>query len=75
MLLFSAAYLLWCIIILMSEASDNTPSDPIGPRDPTTFPSLEPVTSSLQSSAENHLKVLSAYVSLQYRLPLDLSLE
>ena len=45
--------------ILMRETSDNTPSDPISPRDPTAFPSLEPVISSLQSSAENHLKVLS----------------
>ena len=47
--------------ILMRETSDNTPSDPISPRDPTAFPSLESVISSLQSSAENHLKVLSLY--------------
>ena len=47
--------------ILMPETSDNTPSDPIGPCDPTAFPSLEPVKSSLQSLAEKHLKVLSSY--------------
>ena len=57
----------------MRETSDNTPSDPISLRDPTAFSSLEPVISSLQSSAENHLKVLPSYGC--YSLPpLDLSL-
>ena len=44
----------------MRETSDNTPSDPISLRDPTAFSSLEPVISSLQSSAENH-QVLPSY--------------
>ena len=45
----------------MRETNDNTPSDPISLHDPTAFSSLEPVISSLQSSAENHLKVLPSY--------------